>query len=162
MAEVQNSISNSDHPTAQRQAHSLKGAAGSLGLESLRTAAAKLEAALRENAPANITTPLLLQLQTVERELSNALQRALGSTDKNAPDTCDASAARDLFGRLLTFLAEDDMRTGDLVRREIDLLTAALAGDFADFERLIDNYDFPGALELLQRVLASRPEFRPE
>ena len=162
MAEVQNSISNSDHPTAQRQAHSLKGAAGSLGLESLRTAAAKLEAALRENAPANITTPLLLQLETVERELSNALQRALGSTDKNAPDTCDASAARDLFGRLLTFLAEDDMRTGDLVRREIDLLTAALAGDFADFERLIDNYDFPGALELLQRVLATRPEFRPE
>ena len=161
-AEVQAALSSGDNPTAQRHAHSLKGASASLGLENLRAAAARLETALRENAPPAVTTALLKTLGTVHHELSEAIHLALYKADQKAPAAWDASSARELLGRLLALLAEDDMRTGDLVSRENDLLSAVLGDGFASFERKIDDYDFPGALEQLHQVLATRPELSPE
>ena len=161
-AELQAALTSDDQPTAQRHAHSLKGASASLGLENMRAAAARLEAALRENAPPEVTNPLFETLSSVHHELSTAIGDALGSAEKRPLAAWDASTARDLIARLLALLAEDDIRTGDLVRREKNLLNAVLGEQFAGFERRIDDYDFPGALEQLQQVLTARPELGPE
>jgi hypothetical protein len=59
-------------------------------------------------------------------------------------------------------LENDDMRTSDLVSREHDLLASALGPAFAEFERHVDNFDFPAAFKHLQSVLNTHPEFRPE
>lgn len=112
--------------------------------------------------PPAVTTALLKTLGTVHHELSEAIHLALYKADQKAPAAWDASSARELLGRLLALLAEDDMRTGDLVRRENDLLSAVLGDGFASFERKIDDYDFPGALEQLHQVLATRPELSAE
>jgi two-component system sensor histidine kinase/response regulator len=144
-----------------RHAHSLKGAAGSLGLNSLRSAAATLEAALRENRPADQTMPLLDALTQVHRELSDLLHQKLGIATQV---TCsfDAAQVQALVAQLLPLLENDDMRTSDLVRREHDLLSSALGPEFVEFERHVDNFDFPAAFEHLQSVLNAHPEFRPE
>lgn len=161
-ADIRAMLDHGDIPTALRQAHSLKGAAGSVGLEQLSTAAANLEKALRENHPAVETAALLDAYSALHHELSSALQRVLGGAANNAPKAWDASAARRLVASLQAFLAEDDMRTTDLMRRERTLLAAALGETFGDFERLIDDFDFPAALKHLQDVLVARPELRPE
>ena len=158
---LRQTINSGDNPTAMRHAHSLKGAAGSLGLNSLRSAAATLEAALRENRPAEQTMPLLDALTQVHRELSDLLQQKLGGATQV---TCsfDAAQVQALVAQLLPLLENDDMRTSDLVSREHDLLASALGPAFAEFERHVDNFDFPAAFEHLQSVLNAHPEFRPE
>jgi PAS domain S-box-containing protein len=158
---LRQTINSGDNPTAMRHAHSLKGAAGSLGLNSLRSAAATLEAALRENRPADQTMPLLDALTQVHRELSDVLHQKLGIATQV---TCsfDAAQVQALVAQLLPLLENDDMRTSDLVRREHDLLSSALGPAFVEFERHVDNFDFPAAFEHLQSVLNAHPEFRPE
>ena len=156
---LRQSITGGDNPTAMRHAHSLKGAAGSLGLNSLRSAAATLEAALRENCPAEQTMPLLDALAQIHRQVSEILQQKLGFETQT---TCsfDAAQAQALVAQLLPLLENDDMRTGDLVSREHDLLASTLGPEFAEFERHVDNFDFPAAFELLQSVLNAHPELR--
>ena len=150
-----------DHPTALRQAHSLKGAAGSLGLNRLSSAAAAIEAALRENRPTGQIIPLLSALAEIHGELSDILNQKLDSPTQNI-GSFDASQAQALIARLLPLLEHDDIRSGDLVRNENDLLSNTLGSAFADFVRHIDNFDFPAALELLQVALVAHPEYRPE
>ena len=154
-------IASGDNPTALRQAHSLKGAAGSLGLNSLRSAAATLEAALRENGPTNQIEPLLATLTEVHGQLCKTLQNTLLAPTPNTASS-DAGEIQALIARLLPLLANDDIRTSDLVRHSHDLLANALGPAFAEFEQQIDNFDFPAALEQLQTVLTAHPEFRPE
>ena len=158
---LRQTINSGDNPTAMRHAHSLKGAAGSLGLNSLRGAAATLEAALRENRPANQTMPLLDALTQVHCELSDLLHQKLGIATQT---TCsfDATQVQALVAQLLPLLENDDMRTSDLVSREHDLLSSALGPEFSEFERHVDNFDFPAAFKHLQSVLNTHPEFRPE
>jgi PAS domain S-box-containing protein len=158
---LRTTIDSGDHPTAQRQAHSLKGAAGSLGLNRLSSAAAAIEAALRENRPTGQIIPLLSALAEIHGELSDILNQKLDSPTQNI-GSFDASQAQALIARLLPLLEHDDIRSGDLVRNENDLLSNTLGSAFADFVRHIDNFDFPAALELLQVALVAHPEYRPE
>ena len=158
---LRTTIDSGDHPTAQRQAHSLKGAAGSLGLNRLSSAAAAIEAALRENRPTGQIIPLLSALAEIHGELSDILNQRLDNPTQNI-GSFDASQAQALIARLLPLLEHDDIRSGDLVRNENDLLSNALGSAFADFVRHIDNFDFPAALELLQVALVAHPEYRPE
>ena len=160
-AQLRTTIANGDNPTALRQAHSLKGAAGSLGLNSLRSAAAALEAALRENSPAHQSEPLLAELAEIHGKLSAILQQKLLAPTPNTAAS-DAGEIQALITRLLPLLENDDMRTGDLVSQQHDLLVSAFGPAFAEFEQKIDNFDFPAALEQLQAVLAAHPEYRPE
>lgn len=154
-------IDSGDNQTAMRHAHSLKGAAGSLGLNLLRTAAAELEAGLRENRPAAQITPLLARLTEVHETLASNLRQLLDGAGSNSAKF-DQAAAKDLFACLLPLLADDDMRSNDLVSREHDLLASALGKDFPEFERHVDNFDFPAALSHLQEVLAKQPELGKE
>jgi len=155
-------IDSGDQTTAIRQAHSLKGAAGSLGLSELRGAAAALEAALRENAQPEDIARLFATLSEVHHQLSQALHLALANQSSPVAGHWDAVAARNLIARLQTLLGEDDMRSGELVRSEHELLAAALGEDYALFEQLVDDFDFPAALEHLQQVLVAHPELSPE
>ncbi len=154
---LRTTITAGDNPTATRHAHSLKGAAGSLGLNSLRSAAAELEAALRENQSPEQTTPLLSHLEETLCSLINALLAILASNASLPPVAADLVAARKIIARLIPLLEVDDMSAGDLLRGHHDLLSAALDTDFAEFERRMDNFDFPGALEHLRDVLSAHP-----
>ncbi|MDD2743215.1 MAG: ATP-binding protein [Rhodocyclaceae bacterium] len=151
-------LNGDDNPAAMRQTHSLKGAAGSLGLNSIRSAAAALETALREGQPAEITAPLLATLTKVHEEIVNTLQSLLTHAPETAPAALDPVAARATFARLLKLLADDDMRTGDLLRDQRPLLSTALGEDFETLAQQVDNFDFPAALEHLKKVLAHHPE----
>ena len=142
-----------DNPAATRQAHSLKGAAGSLGLSSLRSAAAELEAALRENQSLEQATPLLKRLSETHQQLIAALQNLLAGAASQPLAAPDMAAARQITGQLIALLEIDDMSASDLLRTHHELLSAVLDSDFAEFERRMDNFDFPGALEHLQKVL---------
>jgi two-component system sensor histidine kinase/response regulator len=159
---IANTLSSDDKLTAMRHAHSLKGAAGSLGLNSIRSAAAALEAALREGQPGEATAPLLATLSEVHQEIVNILQVTLVHPETASDQPLDLSAARALIARLIPLLEDDDMRSGDLLRAEHQLLQAALGAAYAALAQQVDNFDFPAALEHLQNVLAKHPELRAE
>jgi HPt (histidine-containing phosphotransfer) domain-containing protein len=159
---IASTLSGNDPATAMRQAHSLKGAAGSLGLNSIRSAAAGLEAALREGQPPAVTTPLLASLTEVHQEIIGTLQALLIPTPRSNDQPLDLVAARATITRLMHLIEGDDMRTGDLLRDEHQLLNAALGENFALLAQQVDNFDFPAALEHLKNALAHHPELGPE
>ena len=161
IAQLRANLDSGDNPTALRQAHSLKGAAGSLGLNRLSSAAAALEAALRKNCPSEQINPLLTALVEIHGELTQIFNQKQVKPSQNT-GSFDTSQAQALIARLLPLLENDDIRSGDLVHHEHNLLASVLGPSFADFERHVDNFDFPAALEQLQTLLTTQPELRPQ
>ena len=147
-----------DHTTAMRHAHSLKGAAGSLGLNPLRNIAGELEAALREKHSPEQVMQLLTRLCETHQQLIGALQSRLASNACQPLGAPDMAAAHEIIARLIPLLEIDDMSAGDLLRTHHVLLSTALDSDFAEFERRMDNFDFPGALEHLRQAFAAHPK----
>ncbi len=72
--QIRKHLANSETETARRIAHSLKGAAGTLGMNSLQAAAAALELSLKENAPRSERDLLADQLAgTIDRTVGPLL-----------------------------------------------------------------------------------------
>ena len=154
---LQTALAANDNVSAVRHAHSLKGAAGALGLTNLRSTAAELETALRENQLPGQITALLAHLEETQRSLISTLQALLATKARQTSKTPDMAAAREIIKRLIPLLEVDDMSAGDLLRSNHELLGSALEGDFAEFERRMDNFDYPGALDYLRQILDAHP-----
>jgi polar amino acid transport system substrate-binding protein len=147
VGEIRVALGARDYATAQRIAHSLKGAAGNLGANALARAAGSAELAIKtqsdvEPALANMEQMLLAAVATI--------QKALPSTEK-AESTHggngDPSLVLKPLSRLKTLLEADDSEAAEFIleaqrsfstvlsRTEIETLTRAV-GDF-DYERAL-------------------------
>ena len=161
-AVIEQSLADGDTPGAQRHAHTLKGAAGILGLAATQQAAAALEQALRNKASADTVAQGIKQLQKVENTQIDALRLALGTQSCLAEPAIaiDPEKLRPIIKSLLALLAEDDMRSAELATLNSAQLQALLGKDYHQLNQLLGNFDFPSALDLLQGALASHPELR--
>jgi len=79
-AALQQALRDGDHAGAERLCHTLKGSAGSLGLERIRQAAAELNALLRQDSADDRATALTAQIADALHEFASAL---------DAPDPAD-------------------------------------------------------------------------
>ena len=163
-ASIQQALADGDQAGAQRQAHTLKGAAGILGLSATQQAAANLELALRNNESPEIVAQRLDALAKIENTQMENLQHLLGSPASVAmpASTIDPSTLRPLIKSLLTLLAEDDMRSVELAGQGSAQLQALLGKDYHPFTQLLASFDFPAALDHLERASAKHPELRCE
>ncbi|MGE5489997.1 MAG: response regulator [Actinomycetota bacterium] len=135
---------------ARRIAHSLKGAAASLGLVVISETATTIEAALREGKNEAGFSILLDRLEGQVRSASAALLQALaGQTDEPEPGGYPQEA-EDALGDLEAALAHDDIESGDIYRRNATRLGEVLGETAPELGRLIDNYSYTDALKLLQ------------
>ena len=140
-----------DWETAQRQAHTLKGVAGSIGASTLTSQAAALEKILAERMPrANVDEGI----SVIDAELGEliAAVRAKLPAPANAalPSAADGTAAATELERLLSESNPEAMAWLD--RNSLALKGILPAARLAEIEAAVHAFDLEDALRLLRET----------
>ncbi len=155
MARLRSCLAGTDVEAARRLAHSLKGAAGSIGATVLYDLAAALEAAIAEARPEREISACGVAF-TQAQQAFNAAVRAVLATLPNVgeatPDPVDPALVARHLDRLADLLAEGDARAIALLRDTAPQLRASLGATLDQLQRQVDSFDFEPALETLHSV----------
>ncbi|MNV37670.1 Hpt domain protein [compost metagenome] len=143
---------------AQRAMHTLKGTAATIGAVGLAELAGAAEQAIAHNATADVLEALLPPVDTACQTLVAALQSAL-PPEADTPGTAsaartplDGAQARALVERLGALLEDSDSDAIELFKDSGTSLQALLGPAYADMKRLLDNYLFADALDVLRKA----------
>ncbi|MBI2309243.1 MAG: PAS domain S-box protein [Rhodocyclales bacterium] len=140
---------------AGRTAHSLKGAAGTLGAMLLQRTAGELERTLATGTDPLAATALIDRVDYINRTLCRALAAA-DVDEREAPPAATSpanrAAAAELLARLETLVAEDDVRAEALLVDSRDTLQPAIGEHYEQLARDLAHYDFEAALKVLHEV----------
>lgn len=135
---------------ARRLAHTLKGAAATLGLTRLSGAAAALEAALRDDKPQTELLALKDNCQGELAALDAAVSELAPKVSARPAAPADPAQVQALLDQLEKTLAANDTAANDLFARSEALLRLAL-GDMADrIGQQIEGFDYLAAHASLQ------------
>jgi HPt (histidine-containing phosphotransfer) domain-containing protein len=150
------SLSAGDAATAERTAHSLKGAAGTLGAASLAEAAASAETAIKTGQGVDAALKALsLSLDPVLAAIVKALPEE-SSGNGAGGSSADPATVKEPLIRLKTLLESDDGEAADYIvdvkSRFKGVLTAA---EIKMLSERIGNFDFDAALKCISGI-ASR------
>lgn len=152
---IHTALGQGDVDTVLHMAHALKGIAGSLGASVLFGLAGQVEAASRD-------PQWHAQLQDLVPELQQAMTAVLSHIRELQPAPAPVVSHQapvlrdDLTQRLRDLLAQDDPEAEDLWRQLKPLLSTDWpAATIAELGQLVEGFDFPSALRLLDNVLAS-------
>jgi CheY-like chemotaxis protein len=141
-----------DRPGAERHAHTLKGVAGNLGLLAVLDAATAVEAAIRDGGESaapllKLKAELAGAVTTLESALAVPSERPDGAA--RAPDADTERHAR----RIGALLAESDGSSLDYLEKHKTTICALFSnGDYAAFERAVNDFEFETAHERLQQA----------
>ncbi|MCP1618752.1 HPt (histidine-containing phosphotransfer) domain-containing protein [Pseudomonas otitidis] len=143
---------------AERQAHDLRGLAGSLGAHGLKVQAATLEQALADAAEPERIEQLLTELEPPLLALVGAIEAQQREAAAPPPAAVDDSAALARTCRQLArLLEEDDPRAARLLDEQAGMLRSAFNEGYGALESAVRAYDFETAHQAL-RALADQRE----
>src|SRR5215813_2530139 len=113
VSSIRAAIASNDSATAQRLAHSLKGASANLGAAALAESAAKVEAAIQSNQPASD----VLEALSKSLDATTAAIRSALAMDSQAPTAVngDPATVAQPLARLKKLLESDDGDASDFV-----------------------------------------------
>ena len=154
VAEIRGALGAKDIPTAERIAHSLKGAAGNLGATALAEAAAKAETAVKSGQSID---PALDSLEASLRNTVNAIRQALPVDDQmdRSELSSDPSIVAEPLGRLKKLLKSDDGAAADFILEVRPNLSKVLTRtEIGDLSGHVGNFDFETALKCLSEIAA--------
>jgi len=145
-----------DAATAERAAHSLKGAAGTLGAVALAEIAATAETLIKTGQPEE---PALKKLSLALDQLVGGIRTALPEEtgDSGLGGTLDdASAVQEPLARLKRLLESDDGEAADFIVDSRSRLAGVLtSAEIKTLTERVGNFDFEAALKSLSGI-ASR------
>ena len=153
---IQAALSAGDAATAERAAHSLKGAAATLGAISLSESAARAETAIKKGYSIDEAVSFLsLSLDRVVADLRTAL--AEDRSDNGAAlRSSNPARVKELLIRLKQLLATDDGEAADFIIDAQSILVGVLTPiEMKMLSDRVGNFDFDAALNCLSRI-ASR------
>ena len=148
-ASIRQCLASGNGDEARRLAHSLKGAAGTLGASAVHNAAAALENALRAGSEPATVDSLLSQAATAYGELGAALRPLLAAA-VDAPPMASPPPDPGMLSELRTLLAAGEVHAQEFVRRQEPALRGVLGSAFPTFEQLVGDFDFEAAQLLLE------------
>lgn len=152
-------LSGDNEDGARRAAHTLKGAAGTLGASGLQAAAADLERLLRAGGETLEIAAAIDRADQSARSLCRAILDADAAASQSpAPIAIDWRAVRKTLGALETLIAEDDVRAETLLKDAQPMLEAALGEGYAKIGRPLARFDFDAALAALREARHALPE----
>jgi HPt (histidine-containing phosphotransfer) domain-containing protein len=145
-----------DQREAERLAHSLKGAAGNLGITNLFQLAGKLERAIRESGQdvdgivEDLSLALDRQIQTIREGLRVATPAAGKQSSGKPPDALAVSAAVAQLKELLETSDADAPRAfADLAEM---LQTSVASSELGGLGAAVESFDFETALIKLNKL----------
>jgi CheY-like chemotaxis protein len=156
LARIEALLANDQREDARNLAHGIKGAAGTLGLARLASAATELDAALR-NERDNPNAPLLAPLLATLGEALETLRTAVADLPAEANATAAPAYAAPaeishLLDRLENLLAADDITVADLLVEQRALLRQVFGAAATALERQIDAFNYQAALDTLRTL----------
>ncbi|MDO8960211.1 MAG: PAS domain-containing protein [Rhodocyclaceae bacterium] len=156
LARIEALLANDQREDARKLAHGIKGAAGTLGLTDLASAATELDAVLH-NGRDNLNAPLLAPLLATLGETLKTLQTAVASLPAEtnataAPTRATPAEIQDLLDRLERLLAADDITVADLLAERRALLRQVFGAEATALERQIDAFNYQAALDILRSL----------
>jgi polar amino acid transport system substrate-binding protein len=147
---VRKSLSSGDTATAERAAHSLKGAAGTLGAMAVSDAAAKAEAAIRTGQGID---PTLLSLSDVLENAVRAIRATLSEgepVNRGGAASTDPKAVIQPLTQLKHLLESDDAEASDFIVEAGPHLSGTLTSkEIENLNELIGQFNFDAALKCL-------------
>jgi two-component system sensor histidine kinase/response regulator len=161
VSEIRRALAANDTSTARRLAHSLKGAAGNLGAESLSELAAKAEGALGQNQGVNTALEALSgSLDAVVAAIRAALPGEPVPSSSDA--SVDSTTMAESLARLKQLLESDDGEAADfLLDARPVLLKFLTREEIATLQGQVGNFDYAHALQSVSQV-ASRLSLKLE
>ncbi len=143
---------------AQREAHTLKGLAATLGAEIVRQQATELEGILSpdQRDPTTLQAQLAV-LDVALGELIVAVRGRLRPVTPTAAESVDWPLLRLALHELESLLINDDARALRTFRENAGMLRAALGDVESDLGRAVNAFDFDKALEVLRDGIAGHP-----
>jgi PAS domain S-box-containing protein len=150
---IRAALDESDPQTAERLAHSIKGAAGSLGAVLLQKAAAQLEAALHHAAAPELWSAAVDEMDKKLKTLVEAVDRFRADHPSSAPQPpADPKQLDSLLRRLKALLVEDNANAVHLFNDNRELFRSAWPAASRDMEAAIHKFNFEFALEILRKL----------
>jgi len=145
-----------DIETAKRVIHTIKGVAGNIGAQEVYAAAAAFEG-MTEDVTLEYVEPLLGQLEKA-LELVLASIAFLGEksekTTNSEYDVLSVAQLIPLLEELAKLLSDNDLASSDFLE---DIVSRSEKASFLDkiaqIKGLVDQYDYDGALEILNETL---------
>ena len=155
MTEIRNALAAGDIPTAERTAHSLKGAAGNLGATTLAEEAAKAETAVKSGQSID---PALDLLEAALREHSESYSTGFAggaAVPMVGEVSSDPAIVAEPLGRLKKLLKSDDGAAADFILDARPNLSKVLTRtEIGDLSGYVGNFDFEAALKCLSGIAA--------
>jgi CheY-like chemotaxis protein len=154
-ADIDAALARGEAATAERAAHSLKGAAATLGAGALAEAAARVEAAIKNGDDARPDLRTLADLlDTVLADLRTALPDESGNG--MARSAADPASIRQPLARLKQLLETDDGEAADFIVDAGPRLAGVLTpAEIAALSDRVGKFEFDAALQCLSGI-ASR------
>jgi PAS domain S-box-containing protein len=150
---IRKALSAGDVATAERAAHSLKGAAGTLGAAALAEAAAKAETAIRTGQEIGTAlTSLSLALDSAVEGIRVALPEGV-STNGGGLGSADSATVVEPLTRLKQLLETDDGEAADFLVEILPSLSVVLRGtEIESLSELVGDFNFEAALKCLSAI----------
>jgi PAS domain S-box-containing protein len=152
---IETALAIGDAGGAERAAHSLKGAAATLGASSLSEAAARTEAAIKSNGDvAESVRALSVALDQVMTDLRAALPDEIGGNGAGR-GSADPATVQEPLARLKQLLEADDGEAADFIVDAKPQLAGVLTStEIKTLSDRVGKFDFDAALKCLSGIAA--------
>jgi two-component system sensor histidine kinase/response regulator len=146
------SLDSGQREQAQRQAHTFKSLAASIGMDELAQSAAQLEAGIKTGMDASALRPgleaLEARLQRFVQELQSKLPAATAEASPQAGQ--DAQQVGGICRKLARLLADDDLEAVEWLAENDALLSRALGESYLPIAEAVRRFDCALALSRLR------------
>jgi two-component system sensor histidine kinase/response regulator len=147
---IASALAAQDRALAERLAHTILGVAGNIGAAGVQQAAAHLEKAIKDSAPAADIDLARASLEECLTPLIHGLRTALEGADGDTTPAGDPGQVKVAVEQLSLYLGEDDGAAIDyFASARPHLRPLFSAQEFERFASLIENYAFSEAYERL-------------
>jgi two-component system sensor histidine kinase/response regulator len=157
VGEMRATLEAHDFATAQRIAHSLKGAASNLGANALATAAGSAEVAIKTQSKIE---PALVEMERTLFAAVAAIQKTLPSAEKvesTLSGNGDPSVVLQPLSRLKKLLEADDSAAAEFILEAQGSLSAALSRtEIENLTRMVSDFDYESALRAVAGIADRR------
>ena len=153
--EIRSALAAGDASTAERAAHSLKGAAGNLGATALAESAGQAEIALKAGQNVELALDSLSRSLDAVVEAIQAALPAQASANGVGRGSIDPATVVESLTRLKKLLESDDGEAAEFIVDARPNLSGTLTGsEIESLIGLVGNFDFEAALKCLSGIAA--------
>lgn len=159
-SKIQSHIQKNNLDIAERASHTLKGLAGTLGIEIIRNQAMDLESAIRKKESLKNIDGLIQVLDESMKKVRTTITSLVSATpainNNNQTIPPEDEERRDpILDELQQLLSDNDPNAEDYLKAHEALFHECLSDSFQEFLHQVQSFNFDSALDLLNK---NRPE----